>query len=78
MPGGQGRKSVENFQPDFALETGQGAEIKRDALARLAQLDEQRVSIEARPREMFQSYESLPDPLRVGIQDEIRLGAGRM
>ncbi len=74
MPQGPGRGAVGGFRPDVALDVGEGADIKRAAIERLRH----RIAAHAGPREMFQTYASLPDALRVRLQPDPHIGAGNM
>lgn len=76
MPLGPERGAVDGFRADIALEIGNGAEIKSTALARIAPI----MSGPAKtgPRELFQSYASLPDPLKSAMSPKLRSEAGNM
>lgn len=64
---------IAGFRPDRAMDHEDGLAIKREALNRL----EGTASESTPPREMFQSYASLPEALRPGFQSvEKRPSAG--
>ena len=77
MPLGAGRSAVGGFCPDVALDVGEGGAIKRDAVARMT-AQTARVAEPAGPLEMFQSFDSLPDPLRIRLRPEPSTDAGNM
>lgn len=66
MPLGPDRGAVDGFRADVALDVGEGAEIKQAALEKLVAVQPSK-SVRAGPREMFQSFESLPEPLKIGL-----------
>ncbi|MEM7732621.1 MAG: glycosyltransferase [Pseudomonadota bacterium] len=74
MPLVQDMPALSNFRPDVSLDVGNGADIKRRARA---QIDGR----EARPdtlRELFQSFDTLPDPLKIQLRPEPKTEAGNL
>lgn len=77
MPLGADRSAVGGFRPDVALDVGEGGAIKRDAVARMTALTSRSTGPEG-PLEMFQTFDSLPDPLRIRLRPEPSTDAGNM
>ncbi len=75
MPHVAGARVVDGFRPDVALSIGRGAAIKKAALS---SLNGQADKGEPAPREIFQSYASLPGPLKDVIEQGGRSEAGNM
>lgn len=73
MPLGPERGAVDGFKADIALEIGKGADIKRAALAKI-QATPGKTSL----REMFQSFQSLPDALIHAVGADAHPEAGNM
>lgn len=76
MPLNADRGAVGAFRTDVALEIGTGADIKRTALQAIA--PGEAGDLRAAPRELFQSFASLPDPLKSALSTELRGEAGNM
>lgn len=74
MPLGPDRGALDGFRADVALEIGEGAAIKQAALEKLQVLRPSRIVCPG-PREMFQSFESLPEPLKIGLLPRPEAGA---
>ncbi|SLN47853.1 Glucosyl-3-phosphoglycerate synthase [Roseovarius litorisediminis] len=63
MPNRPERVVVDGFKADMAIETGSGSRIKAQMLEKIA-AEIGAASKEQSPRELFQSYQSLPDALK--------------
>ncbi len=77
MPLGSDRGAVDGFRADVALEVGAGAAIKQAAMKKLLTIQHGHAAPSG-PREMFQTYDSLPDPLRLSLQSRKQVGVGNM
>ena len=77
MPLGAGRSAVGGFRPDVALDVGEGGAIKRDAVQRMTAETSWQAG-PGGPLEMFQTFDSLPDPLRIRLRPEPSTDAGNM
>jgi hypothetical protein len=77
MPLSPDTPSVQSFRPDVSLDIGNGAQIKRTARAQMAAQGRMVSGPDGR-REMFQSFETLPDPLRIQLRPEPATDAGNL
>lgn len=64
-----------SFRPDVSLDIGNGADIKRQARAEMARHGQHAKGADGL-REMFQSFGTLPDPLRIQLRPEPNADAG--
>ncbi|MEO0893943.1 MAG: glycosyltransferase [Pseudomonadota bacterium] len=64
-----------SFRPDVSLDIGNGADIKRQARAEMARHGRHATGPDGL-RELFQSFETLPDPLRIQLRPEPKAGVG--
>ncbi len=69
MPMVREGSAVSGFRPDVSLDIGDGAGIKRAARAQMTALG-QSSTVPDGLREMFQSFDTLPDPLRIQLRPE--------
>ena len=77
MPLAQDRMIVDGFHADVALKVGDGSAIKRAAMEQITQ-DHVRDTVVPGPMEMFQTFGSLPDGLRIGLLPAPTPEAGNM
>lgn len=77
MPMIEDSPGLRSFKPDVSLEVGNGADIKRRAMTDLMQYG-QSASGESGRREVFQTFDSLPDPLRIQLRPEPETDAGNL
>ncbi|MEL6119758.1 MAG: glycosyltransferase family 2 protein [Pseudomonadota bacterium] len=77
MPMIEDSPGLRSFRPDVSLEVGNGADIKRRALADLAQTAQPTSGLDVL-REVFQTFDSLPDPLRIQLRPEPKTDAGNL
>ncbi|MEO0752924.1 MAG: glycosyltransferase, partial [Pseudomonadota bacterium] len=66
---------LRSFRPDVSLEIGDGAPIKRQARAHMARHGQLATTPDGL-REMFQSFDTLPDPLRFQLRPEPKTDVG--
>ena len=64
-----------SFRPDVSLDIGNGADIKRQARAEMARHGRHATGPDGL-RELFQSFDTLPDPLRIQLRPEPKAGVG--
>ncbi|MEM6588810.1 MAG: glycosyltransferase [Pseudomonadota bacterium] len=74
MPLVQDSPALSNFRPDVSLDVGNGADIKRHARN---QMNSRNTGPDAL-RELFQSFDTLPDPLKIQLRPEPKIGAGNL
>ncbi|MEO0772088.1 MAG: glycosyltransferase [Pseudomonadota bacterium] len=74
MPLVQDTPALSNFRPDVSLDVGNGADIKRRARSQMAGYGAGPDAL----RELFQSFETLPDPLQIQLRPEPKTGAGNL
>ncbi len=77
MPMGRDIPAVHSFRPDVALDIGNGADIKRAARAQMQEHGIPPLGPDGL-RETFQSFDTLPDPLRIPLRPEPSSDAGNL
>ncbi|MEL7012297.1 MAG: glycosyltransferase [Pseudomonadota bacterium] len=78
MPMVEDGPGLRSFTPDVSLDIGNGAEIKRAAMAELIQNGQPVPRSESGLREVFQSFNSLPDPLRIRLRPDLEADVGNL
>lgn len=77
MPMSEDTPALHKFRPDLALDIGDGMEIKRQARAAMKKPGEQS-GLQHASREVFQSYETLPESLRIQLSQEPNADVGNL